>query len=249
MAYRSNGAGYADVAAHFRRLISDGVLKPGDTLPTVDGVRQQFDVSAKTVSRALGVLKGEGLVAARGSLGTVVTERPRFAPASGAARVNRVRKGGPNYAPGETSAGHVAMLRSCADPLIARLLDVEPHDEIVIRRRVFQQHGVPKVIGIEYIHPRALATVSDLLKQGPRGPVHWHVEYEQSTGKTIHASPERRAARHAARDDLELLGVKLPDADVAVPVFVTHVVYHDEDGPLEVMEDVYAPGLWHEASA
>jgi GntR family transcriptional regulator len=249
MAYRSSGAGYADVAAHFRRLIADGELEPGDTLPSVDGVRQQFDVSAKTVSRALKVLKDEGLVASRGGLGTVVTERPRIAPASGAARVNRVLRGGPNYAPGETSIGHTAMLRSCADPFVARLLGVELHDEIVIRRRVFQQDGIPKVIGIEYIHPRALAVVSDLLKQGPRGPVHWHVEYTQSTGQQIHSSPELRAARHATRDELGLLGVQLPQADVAVPVFVTHVAYHDEDGPLEVMEDVYAPGLWHEASA
>jgi DNA-binding GntR family transcriptional regulator len=249
MAYRNSGSGYADVASHFRRLIADGKLEPGDTLPSVDDIRQQFDVSAKTVSRALKVLKEEGLAASRGGLGTVVTERPRIAPASGAARVDRVRRGGPNYAPGETSTGHTAMFRSCADPIIARRLDVEPHDEIVIRRRVFRQDGTPKVIGIEFIHPRVLAVVSDLLKQGPRGPVHWHVEYERATGKKIHGSPELRAGRHATRGELGLLEIELPDADVAVPVLVTHVVYHDEDGPVEVMEDVYRPGLWHEASA
>lgn len=249
MPYRNNGPGYADVAAHFRRLITDGELRPGDGLPSVDAIRQQFDVSAKTVSRALGVLKDEGLAASRGGLGTVVTERPRVAQASGAARVDRVRRGGPNYAPGETSTGHAAMLRSCADPVIARHLDVELHDEIVIRRRIFRQDGTPKVIGVEFIHPRVLAVVSDLLRQGPRGPVHWHVEYEQATGKKIYGSPELRAARHATREELDLLEIELPDADVAVPVLVTHVVFHDEDGPVEVMEDVYTPGLWHAANA
>lgn len=86
------------MAAHYRQRIQSGELKPGDKLPTVPEIQAQFDVSSKTVSRALGVLKSQGLVAARGALGTVVTERPRVAPATGAARVERVRNGGPNYA-------------------------------------------------------------------------------------------------------------------------------------------------------
>ncbi|OKJ46770.1 GntR family transcriptional regulator [Streptomyces sp. CB02115] len=247
MAFKTDGAGYADVAAHFRKLIGDGELAPADALPSVPEIREKFDVSAKTVSRALKVLKDEGLVVSAGAQGTVVAKRPRIAPASGSARVERTQRGGSNYAPGETSTGHEAMMRSCADPIIARALDVEPHDEIVIRRRIFRQDGEPKVIGIEAIHPRALAVVDDLLKNGPRGPVHWFVQYEKSTGKKIHGSPERRAARHASRDELKMFEISLPDADIAVPVLVTHTVFHDEDGPLEVMEDVYFPGIWHEA--
>ncbi|MER6846160.1 GntR family transcriptional regulator [Streptomyces platensis] len=247
MAYRTTGAGYAEIAAHYRQLIDDGELAPGDALPSVADIREHFEVSAKTVSRALQVLKNEGLVGSRGSLGTVVASRPRVAPASGDARVQRTQRGGPNYAPGETSTGHEAMLRSCADPLICQLLGIEPHDEIVIRRRVFRQDGVPTVLGVECIHPRALSVVPDLLKQGPRGPVHWLIEYKEETGRSTHGSPERRGARLASRDELERLEVPLPDSDVAVPVLVTYVVYHDEDGPLEVMEDVHAPGLWHEA--
>ncbi|MDT9686405.1 GntR family transcriptional regulator [Streptomyces sp. TRM76323] len=247
MAYRSSGAGYADVAAHYRKAIDRGDLAPGDSLPSVPEIREQFDVSAKTVSRALKVLKDEGLVVSAGAAGTVVSKRPRIAPATGTARVSRTRQGGPNYAPGETSTNHEAMIRSCKDPIMCHYLDIDPHDEVVIRRRVFRQDGTPKIVGIEVIHPRALAVVSDLAKQGPRGAVHWFVQYEEATGKKIHGSPERRAARFASRDELELLEVPLPDSDVAVPVLVTHTVFHDEDGPLEVMEDVHYPGLWHEA--
>jgi GntR family transcriptional regulator len=204
-------------------------------------------VSGTTVSRALQQLKQESLIASRGSLGTVVISRPRIAPASGAARVERTRRGGPNYSPGETSTGHTAMLRSCADPVICQLLDIEPHDEIVIRRRVFRVDGVPTVIGIECIHPRALSTIDDLLTDGPRGPVHWLIQYKEKTGRDTHGSPERRGARFASRDELELLEIPLPSSDVAVPVLVTQTVYGDEEGPLEVMEDIHAPGVWHEA--
>lgn len=247
MAYRSPGHGYADVAAHFREKVENSELAPGDALPSVEEIRTQFSVSAKTVSRALKVLKDEGLVAHRGALGTVVTERPRVAPATGADRVARTRKGGPNYSANETSTGHTAMMRSCADPAICRELGIEPHEEVVIRKRVFRVHDEPVVIGLEIIHPRALAVVSDLLKQGPRGSVHWFTEYEESTGKKINASPEMRAARFASRDELEDLEVTLPESDVAVPILVTRTTWHDEDGPIEVMEDVFAPGTWHAA--
>lgn len=247
MAYRSPGYGYANVAAHFREKVENGELAPGDSLPPVEEIRAQFDVSAKTVSRALKVLKDEGLVSHRGALGTVVTERPRVAPATGADRVARTRNGGPNYAPAETSTGHTAVLLSCSDPGICRELGIEPHEEVVIRKRVFRVHDKPVVIGVEIIHPRALAVVSDLLKQGPRGSVHWFTEFEESTGKKINGSPEMRAARFASRDELGDLEVTLPDSDVAVPVLVTRTTWHDEDGPIEVMEDVFAPGVWHAA--
>lgn len=247
MAYRSSGAGYADVAAHFRAKIEDGELSPGDSLPSVDEIREQFDVSAKTVSRALRLLKDEGLAGSRGSLGTVVTERPRVAPASGTARVERGRRGGPNYAAGESSTGHKAAQLSCTDLGLCRELDIEPHDEVIIRKRVFTVNGKPTTIAVEIIHMRALAVVSDLLKQGPRSSVHWHKEYEEKTGKQVSGSPEMHNARHASRDELEDLGVALPDSDVAVPVIVTRTTWHDEDGPLEVMEDIYAPGIWRTA--
>lgn len=247
MAYRSSGSGYADVAAHFRDRIENGELAPGDSLPSVEEIRTQFSVSAKTISRALKVLKDEGQVSHRGALGTVVTERPRVAPATGADRVRRTRNGGPNYSAGETSTGHTAMLLSCADPAICRELGIEPHEEVVIRKRVFRVHDQPVVIGLEIIHPRALAVVADLLKQGPRGSVHWFTEYQESTGKEINGSPEMRAARFASRNELEDLEVPVPDSDAAVPVLVTRTTWHDEDGPIEVMEDVFAPGVWHAA--
>lgn len=246
MVYRSAGSGYVDVAAHFRNEIENGALTPGDTLPSVDEIRTQFDISSKTVSRALGVLKEEGLVAHRGALGTVVTERPRIAPATGADRVARTRNGGPNYATGETSTGHSAAMVPCSDPSICRTLGIDPHDEVILRKRIFCVNGRPTVIGVEIIHPRALKVVRDLVKQGPRGSTHWFTEYQEATGKAINGSPEMIYARHANRAELEDLEVPLPgrEVDVAVPVLVTQTTWHDEDGAIEVMEDVHAPGAF-----
>ncbi|WP_436961547.1 winged helix-turn-helix domain-containing protein, partial [Streptomyces sp. SudanB182_2057] len=89
MAYKApEGRGYADVAAHFRTLIKGGELAPGDSLPSVAAIREQFGVASKTVSRALALLKSEGLVASRGALGTVVEKTPIVI--TGADRLNRM---------------------------------------------------------------------------------------------------------------------------------------------------------------
>ncbi|MFE1191130.1 GntR family transcriptional regulator [[Kitasatospora] papulosa] len=241
MAFKATGAGYADVAAHFRTLIQDGELTPGAALPSVQEIREQFDVSAKTVSRALSVLKSEGLAAGRGSLGTVVTSRPRVA-STGAARIEHIRRTGQPYAAGETSTDHVAMLRSCADTDVAEQLGIELHDEIVVRRRTFLQDGRPTVVALSCVHPRALAAVPELLQQGQLRPF-WQTTYTERTGRTVTRSPERRGARLASAAELEALQVVAPPT-AAVPVLVLHTAFHDEDGPIEVWEDVYAPGLW-----
>jgi GntR family transcriptional regulator len=245
MAYKASGAGYADVARHFRTLIQDGELSPGDALPSVQEIREQFDVSAKTVSRALSVLKAEGLATGRGSLGTVVAARPRVA-ATGAARLERIEKTGRIYAAGETSTDHVAMVRSCADPDIAEQLDIELHDEIVIRRRVFRQDGRPTVVALSCIHIRAAADVPEVTESGQLKPF-WQKTYTERTGRKVTRGPERRTARLASADELAALEVEAP-ATAAVPVLVLHTTFHDENGPIEVWEDVYAPGLWQVSS-
>lgn len=246
MAFKASGAGYADVAAYFRTLIQDGELAPGAALPSVTEIRQQFDVSAKTVSRALSVLKSEGLATGRGSLGTVVTARPRVAT-TGAARIERLTRTGKSYAAGESSTGHASALQGCTDPDVAEQLGIALHDEIVVRRRVFMQDGQPTVVALSCLHPRALAAVPELLQQGQLKPF-WQTTYTERTGRTVTRSPERRGARLATAGELEALQVVAPPT-AAVPVLVLHNTFHDDNGPIEVWEDVYAPGLWQVSSA
>ncbi|WP_406380795.1 GntR family transcriptional regulator [Streptomyces sp. NBC_01618] len=237
--------GYADVAAHYRRLIAAGDLRPGDAMPTVNAVAEEHSVARNTAARSYEVLRKEGLIATNAGAGTTVTRRPLVAPPTGAARVDRLKEGGSNYASGETSTGHEAALRSCADPGICRDLEIEPHDEVVVRRRVFRQDGKPVILGISVIHMRALAEVPELLQQGRLERL-WHEDYEERTGRPIHGSPELRAARHASQDEIAALEIPVPEgADVAVPVLVTRTVWHDEFGPIEVWEDIHAPGIWH----
>lgn len=233
--------GYAEIAAHFRRLIQDGQLAPGDQLPSMTKVSEEFGAAIATVNRAFQTLKAEGLTTVRPGRGTVVAKRDDVV-ATGAARLDRLQRTGQSYAPGETSTDHESMLRSCADPLIADELGVELHDEVLIRRRVFRRDGKPTSVAYSVLHPRAVAVVPELLQQGRLRPF-WQTTYTERTGKEIARSPERRTARLAATDELEALEVEAPEV-AAVPVLVLHTTFHTDEGPIEVWEDVYAPGTW-----
>jgi len=235
------GPGYADIAAHYRRKIEDGQLGPGDAMPPMSQVREEFGVSITTVNRAYRLLKDEGLTIPRPGAGTVVAERPRVA-STGAARLERIARTGTPYAPGETSINHRADLRSCADPAVAALLGVELGDEVIVRSRVFLRDGKPAVAALSVIHMRALIDVPELLQPQPFDRF-WQEIYKERTGRQTTKSPERRTARLAAANELDLLDVHVPE-NAAVPVLVLVNVFHDDDGPLEVWEDIYAPGLW-----
>lgn len=235
-----------DIAAHYRRAITDGDLRPGDRMPTVRETAERFGVATATVSRAYAMLKAEGLTAPRARVGTVVADRPRVV-VTGAERLERLNRTGKTTSEGETTSDHWAGLRSCADPEICRLLGVEPHAEIVIRRRVFRKDGRPTAVALSLIDMRALADVPELLTEGKLEPF-WQHTYTERTGRTITRSPELYGARLASSDELRALEIDVPEG-AAVPVLVLRNVHHDDEGPIEVWEDVQAPGTWKEASA
>lgn len=236
----SGKVGYAEIATHYRRLISDGTLVPGEPMPTMKNVCDQFGVAIATANRAFQILKSERLTVGKPGVGTVVAERPRVATTA-AARLKRIGRTGDPYGYKEKSIKHTAALRS-ADAAVADALHIELHDEIVLRTRVFVRDNTPTIAALSCIHVRALTAVPELLSTEPMGRF-WQEIYTERTGRTVTKSPERRTARLASQNELDLLEVRVPE-DVPVPVLILVNVFHDEDGPLEYWEDVYSVGLW-----
>lgn len=237
----SDPTGYADIAAHYRRKIMDGELQPGDVLPSMRDVQDEFGVSVTTANRAFRMLKQEGLTTPRPGVGTLVASRGRLS-STGKSRVERLERTGEEFVPGESSTGHQAERLSCQDPEFADLLDIEVGAEVVVRRRVFRYNGKPTAFAVSVIHSRATIAVPEVAQQGQLKPF-WHLTYRDRTGKDVTPSPERRTARHASNDELAALEVAVPPT-AAVPVLVIRTIWHDEDGPIEVWEDVHAPGTW-----
>jgi DNA-binding GntR family transcriptional regulator len=64
------------IAADLREQIERGELAPNDALPSIVTLAERYQVSTKTVQKALGILEREGLIEGEPGYGTFVKERP-----------------------------------------------------------------------------------------------------------------------------------------------------------------------------
>ncbi|MGG7568955.1 GntR family transcriptional regulator [Streptomyces sirii] len=239
---------WRQLADEIATQIADGTYAPGDRLPSVQAQVSAGKGATATVHRAYQALEAEGLVRTAQGSGTTVLG-PESTPSNvltGAARLERLRRTGRPLAPREDYVNPRSALRSCADPEIADLLDIDMYDEIVLRSRTFVRDGKPTVLALNMIHMRALASLPELLHNGPMEKFR-HDLYAERTGKIVTPGPERSTARLASNNELAEFGIDVPP-DVAVPVLVLRTVYSDEDGPLEVWEDILRPGMWHSSN-
>ena len=76
----------------------------------------------------------------------------------------------------------------------------------------------------------------------------WPKRYTERTGKEVVRLPERRGARLASTDELEAMEIDIPPNSAAA-VLILQSVFMDDEGPIEVWDDVYRPGLWQIARA
>lgn len=150
--------GYADIAAHYRQQIQDGVLKPGETMPSMRQVCERFNVAQTTANRAFRVLKQEGLTLPKAGVGTVVA-----GPISNniANRVALHASTGKALSGGESS--HILEVGTVgADELVAPRLDVAPGTPVHMRRRVVSRGGIPVHLSSSYYPAYVMAVTPEL---------------------------------------------------------------------------------------
>jgi DNA-binding GntR family transcriptional regulator len=66
---------YQQLAALLRAQIESGELVPGQQLPSVVKLAEQYDIAVPTVRKAISLLKDEGLVTGVAGYGTFVAEK------------------------------------------------------------------------------------------------------------------------------------------------------------------------------
>jgi DNA-binding GntR family transcriptional regulator len=72
---RSGEPPYLVIAADLRERIRTGEFRPGDALPSINRLSQDYGVAKTTAQKALQVLKDEGLARGVQGWGTIVTGR------------------------------------------------------------------------------------------------------------------------------------------------------------------------------
>lgn len=236
---------WRQLADEIAAQIREGIYEPDTRLPSVQAQVKAGKGATATVHRAYQALEAEGLVTTTQGSGTkVLGPGKEFTNVlTGVARLERLRRTGDPFVPRETYTNTRAELRSCADPQIADLLGIDLYDEIVVRSRTFLRDDKPTALGLNFIHIRALGPLPELL-QTERTEKFRHDLYAERTGKSITAGPEQSTARIASTNELTEFGIDMPP-DVSVPVLVLRTVFSDDDGPLEVWEDILRPGVWH----
>jgi len=76
---RAGDPPYLRIAADLRQRIERGELRPGDALPSINRIAQDWGCAKTTAAKALNLLKAEGLVRGVQGWGTIVvpeSERP-----------------------------------------------------------------------------------------------------------------------------------------------------------------------------
>lgn len=89
LAARSNVPPYAQLVEQVKQALLNGVLKPGDRLPTVKEVVGALAINPNTVLKAYRDLEHEGLVEGRQGVGTFVLRRPDGPPPNEQAALRR----------------------------------------------------------------------------------------------------------------------------------------------------------------
>jgi GntR family transcriptional regulator len=163
---------YQQIADRLRAQIGNGVLEPGQRLPSEPELAAEFDASRNTVRLAIALLINQGLVVSRQGLGTFVVEPAR--PFT--ALLSRIQA-----PPQEVHASHALpvvspaadeseMVRlivetSPASPSVAEKLDLKAGDVVVVRRSQYFIGDVPWQL-INSYYPSDLAKGTPLEQAG-----------------------------------------------------------------------------------
>jgi GntR family transcriptional regulator/MocR family aminotransferase len=83
----TDGPIYRQIYLRIRQAIADGVLRPGDRVPSVRGLASELNLARGTVESAYQLLIGEGYLIARGPAGTVVSPQIKLPESAGQSSV------------------------------------------------------------------------------------------------------------------------------------------------------------------
>ncbi len=216
--------------------ISQGLIGPGDRLPSERALAVEHGIARNTVRESVRLLANEGLVTAEHGRGVFVRAKPKLMRfgAHRYSRTLRLRTGLSPYHAEVREQGHTpsAECRNIAEvqapAYVAERLWVGMAEMVVRRENWYYADGEPIQVGVTYI-PVSIAAGSSLADSADLGDGDLYARFEDA-GYTIARIREEVAARMP--DRLEASGLSVP---YGVPVLeVTHTGIDDQNRPFEV---------------
>lgn len=147
---------YLRIAADLRRRISSGEWRPGDQLPTLPELCEEYRVSGTTIRNAIGLLRNEGAVESRARAGTRVRARPpvhrmaadRYRAKSGAPVTPYTRDQGIGWSEYRLDKRFEKVQ---AGPELAALFECEAGERLLARHFVFHDNDQPTQMSTSYV--------------------------------------------------------------------------------------------------
>lgn len=139
----------AETTNNLRQAIREGTLAPGRELPTEPQLAAQLGVSRGTLRQAIAALAQEGLLSRRQGLGTFVvrhTAQLRNVLNANSGVTDLIKSGGR-----EPGTRMLRVSRTTADERVAKLLDVEVGEPVVLVERTRTADDVPVAHTIDYL--------------------------------------------------------------------------------------------------
>lgn len=198
-------APYMQLALTMRAKIIDGLIPPGEKLPSIRATATDEDLSVATVTKAYNMLKVWQLTEGIPGVGTVV-QATKNLRASGQDRMGSVLRTGKFYGASGQYARIVRAEIAIAPDSVANDLGLPHGSDVIQRERVtYRADGTPLSVSVSY-HPVELATVAPRLLETERikeGPGY----VATVTGRAPHSGEDRVRARRCTETEAERLGV------------------------------------------
>lgn len=231
-------AKFRQIADSFRTRILSGELRPGDEVPSERSLAAEYGVSRPTATKALELLRTQGVVHSIQGSGTYVADLAINRRAN--ERYARSRSAGRIYAGNERAEIVAAEIVEDPPEPVVRGLDLPPRTAAIRRRRITWDGEEQVEVSTSWLSAELAATAPRLLSTA-RIRAGTMAYVEERTGRVGAYARDRTAARVAGKTDAKDLG--LPRASTPVLV-VEHTVYDQQDRPLEFVQAVYPPDRW-----
>lgn len=211
---------YAQIVDHYRRMILTGELAPGERLPSIAQIAEEWQVSNATAAKAVSRLQVEQAVYST-PRGTFVGSDDRITQTPGD------RMLGPRLErsiPGETVTLNEAGI-VLAPNYVAELLGLDPGDQVIRRQEVTSLRDRPHMLSVDWIPTTHVMADGEMLGPlGPEGAIH---VIETLTGRHVTHAQDHLEAREA--DTREATALKIPTGS---PILAGVHVWSDNEGPI-----------------
>jgi len=236
----SDRAAYRQIADHLRAEIVEGRLEEGAQLPSERDLIETYGAARGTVRQAVALLRSDGLIEVEHGRGAFVRRRPPMRRLSQDRFLRRHRQEGKAVflaeAEAEGRTPQVEVLEVGPAPAsreIAERLNLDPGEQVLIRRRRYFADGQPIELATSYL-PLGLVEGTPIAEPNP-GPGGIYARLEE-LGHQLDRFTEDVTGRMPLPEEARALHLR-----PGVPVLLLVRTAYDTTGiPVEVCDTVIA---------